>query len=32
MKSLLIVTYVKAGVIEIATKQSEGWSYIKAGF
>jgi intracellular sulfur oxidation DsrE/DsrF family protein len=25
-------TFVKAGIIEIATKQSEGWSYIKAGF
>jgi len=25
-------TFVKAGVIELATKQSEGWSYIKAGF
>jgi intracellular sulfur oxidation DsrE/DsrF family protein len=25
-------TFVKAGIIEIATKQSEGWSYIKAGY
>jgi len=25
-------TYVLAGIFEIATKQSEGWSYIKAGF
>ena len=25
-------TFVKAGIFEIATKQSEGWSYIKAGF
>lgn len=24
--------YVKAGIIEIVSKQEEGWSYIKAGF
>lgn len=25
-------TYVKAGIIEIVSKQEQGWSYIKAGF
>ena len=24
--------YVKAGIIEIVTKQEQGWSYIKSGF
>lgn len=24
--------FVKAGIIEIVTKQEEGWSYIKSGF
>ncbi len=24
--------YVKAGIIEVAKRQQEGWSYIKAGF
>ncbi len=33
-KSQLIegLKYVKAGIIEVAKRQSEGWSYIKAGF
>ena len=29
---LPVATYVKAGIIEIATKQTEGWNYIKSGF
>jgi intracellular sulfur oxidation DsrE/DsrF family protein len=24
--------FVKAGIIEIVTKQEQGWSYIKSGF
>jgi intracellular sulfur oxidation DsrE/DsrF family protein len=24
--------FVKGGIIEIVTKQEEGWSYIKSGF
>ncbi len=33
-KSVIIpsATYVPAGIIEIVSKQEEGWSYIKSGF